>query len=155
MQVKINRVAVAVHDVRAAIKTYERLLNCKFHRAGEAVSSRTGLSVAASWEGCMEIISPLPGSDKPNAQAVRRFLEERGEGIYGVCYEVDDLDQADARAEGEKLPLLMKLKFTDAEIDQELGGLYSRFEESVYDGAETLGFTIAYNVLERKKSGVG
>jgi len=148
MKVKINRIAVAVHDVKAAIKVYERLLNVKFYRAGAAVVERTGLSVAASWDGGMEIISSLSDSHNPNAVSLCRFLEKRGEGIYGVCYEVDNLDEADARAEAENLPRVLKLKFTDEELDKELGGAYSRFEESVYDGTESLGFTIAYNLLE-------
>lgn len=150
MKVKINRIAVAVHDVRKAIKVYERLLGVKFHRAGPAVVDRTGLSVAASLDGGMELITPLPDSDNVNARAVRNFLETRGEGIFSVCYEVDNLEEADRRAEAENLPLTLKLNFTSDEIAQEFSGAFNRFEESCYDGTETLGHGIAYNLIDYK-----
>ncbi len=63
-----------------------------------------GLRVLVSWDGGVEIMCPTDG-DRPMAAVARRFLQERGEGVFSVVYNVADIGEAMARirAQGGKL----------------------------------------------------
>ena len=149
MKTKLNRVAIAVHDIQSAVKLYAELTGHRFLRAGPAVTDSSGLSVAASWEAGMEIVSPIPGRDEAPAHALRRFLETRGEGIFAVIMEVDDLDAADKLGAEKGFSVAQRIMFTDEQLKAELGGKFTRFEETVFDTTNELGFFLTYNLLER------
>jgi len=56
-----------------------------------------GIRVAISWATGLELIAPL---DEPGGfpEQVRRILAERGEGLFGLVWEVTDLAAAEERA---------------------------------------------------------
>ena len=149
MKTKLNRVAIAVRDIQAAVKLYTELTGHRFFRAGPAVTDASGLSVAASWEAGMEIVAPIPGRNEAPAQALRRFLETRGEGVFAVIMEVDDLAAADKIGMGKGYAIAQRIIFTDEQLKAELGGKFTRFEETVFDATNELGFFLTYNLLER------
>ena len=149
MKTKLNRVAIAVRDIQAAVKLYSELTGCRFFRAGPAVTEPSGLSVAASWEAGMEIVAPIPGRDTAPAQAVRRFLDTRGEGVFAVVMEVDDLTAADKLGTEKGFAIAQRIHFTDEQLKAELGGKFTRFEETVFDAVDDLGFFLTYNLLQR------
>lgn len=86
---RVHRITLAVNDVEAAARTFEELLG---ERAGQtrlvgefqvrAVDVPLGDSV-------LQLVSPLL-SNNP----VRNFLQRKGEGVYNIAVEVDDLDGA-------------------------------------------------------------
>ena len=85
----IHHVGVAVEDLDAAVRTYERLFGGRVeHRSRveeqgvEAASIRVG-------EGRVELLAALD-EDTP----VGRFLAKRGPGMHHVAYEVADIRQA-------------------------------------------------------------
>ncbi|HEY2303343.1 MAG TPA: VOC family protein [Acidimicrobiales bacterium] len=49
-----------------------------------------GIRVLVSWDGGVEIMTPT-NEEGSMAVAVRRFLDERGEGVYSVVYNVSDI----------------------------------------------------------------
>jgi predicted enzyme related to lactoylglutathione lyase len=55
-----------------------------------------GIRVLVSWEGGVEIMCPT-NEEGSMAVAVRRFLAERGEGVYSVVYNVTDIDATRAK----------------------------------------------------------
>jgi 4-hydroxyphenylpyruvate dioxygenase-like putative hemolysin len=55
-----------------------------------------GLRVLVSWEGGVEIMCPT-NEEGSMAAAARQFLEERGEGVYSVVYNVGDIAATMAR----------------------------------------------------------
>jgi hypothetical protein len=57
-----------------------------------------GLRIGISWDTGLEVVSPLPGSDRPAALETRRMLRRRGEGIYAVLFGVPDMEAALVRA---------------------------------------------------------
>jgi 4-hydroxyphenylpyruvate dioxygenase-like putative hemolysin len=63
-----------------------------------------GIRVLVSWEGGVEIMCPT-NEDGSMAVAVRKFLDERGEGVYSVVYNVSDIAATRAKivAEGGQL----------------------------------------------------
>lgn len=60
-----------------------------------------GIRVLINWDAGVEIIAPH-GDGGTVGPRVRAFLDERGEGVYAVVVEVEDLDDAaeQARAAG-------------------------------------------------------
>jgi methylmalonyl-CoA epimerase len=85
----IHHVGVAVEDLDAAVRTYERLFGGTLeHRERveeqgvEAASMRVG-------ESRVELLAAL-GEDTP----VGRFLAKRGQGMHHIAYAVDDVEAA-------------------------------------------------------------
>ncbi len=97
---RIDHIGVAVKDLDAAIKLYERSFEMELvHR--ETVESQGVEAVLLNvGEGHIELLAPL-GPDTP----VGRFLSKKGSGIHHVAYSVEDIDDAleQAKAIGLKL----------------------------------------------------
>ena len=97
---RIDHIGVAVDDLDAAIKLYERSFEMELvHR--ETVESQGVEAVLLDvGEGHIELLSPL-GPDTP----VGKFLAKKGPGIHHVAYSVEDIDEAidQAKAIGLKL----------------------------------------------------
>jgi len=97
---RIDHIGVAVDDLDAAIKLYERSFEMELvHR--ETVESQGVEAVLLNvGEGHIELLSPL-GPDTP----VGKFLARKGPGIHHVAYSVEDIDEAleQAKAIGMKL----------------------------------------------------
>lgn len=89
MFTRIDHIGVAVKDLDAAIKLYERSFEMKLvHR--ETVESQGVEAVLLDvGEGHVELLAPL-GDDTP----VGKFINKKGEGIHHVAYSVEDIDVA-------------------------------------------------------------
>ncbi len=98
---KLNHVAIAVKDIKAATATYRDTL-------GATVSAETDLpehgvtTVFVELPNTkIELLQPL-GDNSP----IARFLEKNSDGgIHHVCYEVDDINTAveKLKAEGARI----------------------------------------------------
>jgi 4-hydroxyphenylpyruvate dioxygenase-like putative hemolysin len=149
MSVTIHRIAVAVHDLDAAVELYTKLFDGNFKRTGEAVGEEAGVHVAADMALGIELVHPVPGSANPVAQKLEKFLAERGEGIFGAGFSAPDMDAALAHASEAGIePLLPTFKFTQEQIDHEFDGAFSRFEETPLDSGDQTGAIYAINVID-------
>ena len=153
MKVKLHRIAIVVRDLEKAITFYEKLLNTKFHRTGEAVAKEAGVYVAAAWDAGVELVAPVPNCDHPSAIEIEGFLKTHGDsGIYAAGFSTDDLEAMHARAATVGVtPLLPTFKFTQKQHDEEFGGAFTRFEETIMKTYEEHGFQMAFNFIEEKK----
>ena len=100
---KVDHVAIAVKDLDEGIKTYENLLGIKPSHIEEVPDQ--GIKAALLVIGDMEIeliqpISPDTG--------VAKFLENKGEGIHHICFEVDDVDKDLESLAGKDVKLIDK-----------------------------------------------
>lgn len=66
-----------------------------------------GLRVAISWETGIEIIAPLASG--AHSAHIRQYIDSHGEGLFGVVYQVADLDAADRRAAAHGHPSRARL----------------------------------------------
>lgn len=55
-----------------------------------------GLRVALSWDTGVEIITPM--AQGPYVESMWEILKTKGEGIFNLVYQVDDLSRAEQRA---------------------------------------------------------
>lgn len=121
----INRIICGVWDLDAAMEFYGQLLGVTFqHGHGEEAES-FGVRVAFSWEGGMELVSPLPDRDSH----IRTHLETAGEGIIGVVFAVADADRARDAAAGLGMPTYYSLDYDQATINERLGGRWSTYKQ--------------------------
>jgi methylmalonyl-CoA epimerase len=93
---KIDHVAIAVKDLDAAVKTFTGNFGFPIERLGEVPAlniRRAYLTIGDAW---LELFQP---TNETNPAA--KFIAERGEGMYVLSLEVDDLEAA-AQALGQK-----------------------------------------------------
>jgi methylmalonyl-CoA epimerase len=86
---KIDHVAIAVKDLGAAVKTFTTNFGFPVERMGELPAlhiRRAFLSIGDAW---LELLQPTS-----EANPAAKFLTERGEGMYILSLEVDDLHAA-------------------------------------------------------------
>lgn len=143
----VNRVMIAVHDIAQAKRQYSDLLGATFVDA-EWTGAPWGISVSIAWDAGIELCAPLPGREKDSA--VSHFLAQRGEGVMNVFFGVDDGDAAFERASAHGYGCVNALDYTQDEIDQHLGGLFSRYQEFTLDSGARCGFAVTLARIDGK-----
>ncbi len=83
------------------------------------VQPELGLRVLINWEAGVEIIAPL-GQGGTAGPQVRAHLDARGEGVYTVAVEVDDLPAATAQAEAAGASVTLRDEFVVGKGDDAL-----------------------------------
>ena len=79
-------VSIVVKDLEAAIKRFETLFDLKLYERRESKDFGFKNAILPLGKGHIDLIQPTDPSS-----AVARFLETRGEGIYLVGFEVEDI----------------------------------------------------------------
>jgi catechol 2,3-dioxygenase-like lactoylglutathione lyase family enzyme len=143
----VNRVMIAVHDLAKAKRLYADLLGATFEDA-DWTGEPFGISVSIAWDAGIELCAPLPGREQDSA--VSPFLAHRGEGVMNVFFGVDDGDAAMQRAAALGYGCVNALDYTQAEIDQHLGGRFSRYQEFNLDSAARCGFAVSLARIDDK-----
>ncbi len=88
LRAKLDRVAVVVRDIHKAKQ--EELLGLEFY--GPLDDPGPGLAVALPRRGGPELVAPTRSND---AIGATRLLERKGEGITGIVFRVDDIEEAE------------------------------------------------------------
>lgn len=144
----VNRVMIAVHDIEKAKQKYADLLGATFVDANWT-GEPFGISVSIAWDAGIELCAPLPGREKDSA--VSQFLTHRGEGVMSVFFGVDDGEAAIERASAQGYPCVNALDYSAEEIDQHLGGMFSRYQEFTLNSAKECGFSITLARIDEKE----
>ena len=100
MSSSIHHIAIAVHDLDAALGFYRDTLGLEMTERREVPEEGVEIAFLPAGGGDIELLRPLD-----EASGVARFLEKRGEGLHHVCLAVDDIDAAveRLRAAGARL----------------------------------------------------
>ena len=86
---KIDHVAIAVQDLNAAVRTFTNNFGFPVERSGEVPQLNIRRAFLSIGDAFLELFQPT--NDKnPGA----KFIGERGEGMYLLSLEVDDLAAA-------------------------------------------------------------
>jgi methylmalonyl-CoA/ethylmalonyl-CoA epimerase len=100
MNPSIHHIAIAVHDLEAALDFYRDALGLEVAERREVPEEGVEIAFLPAGEGEIELLRPLN-----EASGVAQFLEKRGEGLHHVCLAVDDVGAAmeGLRAAGARL----------------------------------------------------
>ena len=92
MNPSIHHIAIAVHDLEAALDFYRDALGLEVTERREVPEEGVEIAFLPAGEGELELLQPLN-----EASSVAQFLERRGEGLHHVCLAVQDIEAAMAR----------------------------------------------------------
>ena len=143
----VNRVMIAVHDMDKAKQLYSELLGATFVDA-DWTGAPFGIHVSIAWDAGIELCAPMPGREKDSA--VSPFLAQRGEGVMNIFFGVDDADVALGRAAALGFGCVNALDYSQDEIDQHLGGRFSRYQEFTLNSSERCGFAMTLARIDDK-----
>lgn len=93
---KINHVGIAVKSLDEALPFYRDNLGMALEGIEEVAGQQVRVAMLEIGESKVELLEPTE-PDSP----VARFLEKNGSGIHHIAYEVEDIEAAIARLEGE------------------------------------------------------
>ncbi len=82
----VIELSIVVKDLEAAIKRFETLFDLKVRKRGESKEFGFKNAILPLGTGHIELVQPVDPSS-----AVGRFLENRGEGVYLVGFDVEDI----------------------------------------------------------------
>ena len=131
----VNRVTIAVHDLKKGIGIYSKLLGATFHSANAEDATRFGIEVAMSWDAGIELVAPLPDRDSH----VKSFIEQQGEGLMGVVFAIDDVEESREQAEKLGAQIWHALDYDQDEIDAHLQGRFTKYKEYMLSPKGTCG----------------
>ncbi|HEC34227.1 MAG TPA: methylmalonyl-CoA epimerase [Chloroflexi bacterium] len=100
MDTCIHHIAIAVHDLDAALTFYRDVLGLEVVERRAVPEEGVEIAFLPVGEGKIELLQPLSEEG-----GVARFLEKRGEGMHHVCLRVSDIEAAmeRLRAAGARL----------------------------------------------------
>ena len=105
-----------------------------------------GIEVAMSWDAGIELVAPLPGRES----FVKSIIETRGEGLIGVVFALDNVDEARSAAERLGIRIWHSLDYSPDEIDRHLQGRFKRYKEYMLDPSGTMGVGAVIGQFEPK-----
>jgi methylmalonyl-CoA epimerase len=93
---EIDHVAIAVHDLEAAIAYYRDTFGCEVAHREVVESDGVEEALLAVADSYVQLLTPTR-ADSP----VAKYLEQRGEGLHHIGYRVDDCGAALERVKAE------------------------------------------------------
>jgi methylmalonyl-CoA/ethylmalonyl-CoA epimerase len=90
---RVDHVAVAVNNVREALKNYEKILKIDKIDIEDVPTERVKVAILRLEDTRIELMEPT-ADDSP----IKKFLTDCGEGIHHIAITADDIDNDVARA---------------------------------------------------------
>ena len=97
----LDHVAIAVHDLDAAVALYRDVLGLPLAELEEVPTEKLRVAIFGHGRGRIELMQPT----SPES-SVAKFLEKRGEGLHHICVEVPDVQQSMDALRAKGAPLL-------------------------------------------------
>jgi methylmalonyl-CoA/ethylmalonyl-CoA epimerase len=98
---RIEHIGIAVHDLKSAGITYEKLLNTPVYKTEEVASEGVKTAFLQAGPNKIELLEAL-SDDSP----IAKFLAKKGEGIHHIAFEVSDIKAEMQRLKSEGFILL-------------------------------------------------
>ena len=98
---KIEHIGIAVKDLAAAGRVYEKLLNTSVYKTEEVSGEAVKTAFLQSGPNKIELLEPT-SSDS----VINQFIEKRGEGLHPIAFDVDDIEAEMERLKAEGFILL-------------------------------------------------
>jgi methylmalonyl-CoA/ethylmalonyl-CoA epimerase len=98
---KVEHIGIAVKDLKTAGSLYEKLLNTTVYKTEEVASEGVKTAFLQTGTNKIELLEAL-ATDSP----IAKFIEQKGEGIHHIAFEVDDIVAEMERLKSEGFVLL-------------------------------------------------
>jgi methylmalonyl-CoA/ethylmalonyl-CoA epimerase len=98
---KIEHIGIAVKDIKVAGNLYEKLLNTIIYKTEEVTTEGVKTAFLQTGPNKIELLEAL-NADSP----IAKFINQKGEGLHHIAFEVDDIVAEMARLKNEGFVLL-------------------------------------------------
>ena len=102
---KIDHIAIAVNDVEASAKVYQKALGIDEIEFETVESEGVKVAIIPMENGRIELMQPTK-DDSP----IKKFLDKKGPGLHHLALEIDDIDGEVERMEGCGVQFLGKVR---------------------------------------------
>ncbi|MCJ8208908.1 methylmalonyl-CoA epimerase [Mucilaginibacter sp. RS28] len=98
---KIEHIGIAVKDLAAAGKLYEKLLNTNVYKTEEVASEFVRTAFLQTGPNKIELLEATAENS-----AIAGFIAKKGEGIHHIAFDVEDIEAEMQRLKNEGFVLL-------------------------------------------------
>ncbi len=102
---KIDHIAIAVNDVKSAVKQYQEALGITNVEFETVETEGVNVGILHLENVRIELMEPT-NENSP----IKKFLEKRGEGLHHIALETDNIDKEVTRMEGCGIQFLGKIR---------------------------------------------
>ena len=102
---KIDHIAIAVNDVEASAKVYQKALGIDEIEFETVESEGVKVAIIPMENGRIELMQPTK-DDSP----IKKFLDKKGPGLHHMALETDNIDGEVERMEGCGVQFLGKIR---------------------------------------------
>ena len=102
---KIDHIAIAVNDVEASAKIYQKALGIDKIEFETVESEGVKVAILPMENGRIELIQPT-NDDSP----IKKFLDKKGQGLHHMALETDNIEGEVERMEGCGVQFLGKVR---------------------------------------------
>jgi methylmalonyl-CoA/ethylmalonyl-CoA epimerase len=102
---RIDHIAIAVNNVDEALKDYQSVLNIDRLEFEVVPNEKVKVAMLELQDTRIELMEPT-SSDSP----IKKFLNERGEGIHHIAITADDIEKDVAKASAKGMKMLGGLR---------------------------------------------
>ena len=102
---RIDHIAIAVNNVDEALKDYQSVLNIDQLEFEVVPNEKVKVAMLELQDTRIELMEPT-SSDSP----IKKFLNERGEGIHHIAITADDIEKDVAKASAKGMKMLGELR---------------------------------------------
>ncbi len=84
---KLDHIGIAVRSLEVALKKYQGELGFSLKEIATIQDQKVRTAVLACGESFVELLEPIH-----LLSPIQKFLDQKGEGVHHLCFEVDDLE---------------------------------------------------------------
>jgi len=102
---KIDHIAIAVHDVEKAAEVYQQALDVDSIEFETIESEGVKIAIIQVENGRIELMQPTNDSSP-----IKKFLDKKGEGLHHMAFDTDNIEGEVERMEGCGIQFLGKIR---------------------------------------------
>ena len=102
---RVDHIAIAVNNVDEAVRDYQRILNLDRLEFEVVPNEKVRVAMLSLEDTRIELMEPT-SDDSP----IKKFLNERGEGIHHIAITADDIEKDVAKASANGMKMLGGLR---------------------------------------------
>jgi methylmalonyl-CoA/ethylmalonyl-CoA epimerase len=98
---KVEHIGIAVKDLSTSIPLFEKMLNCQCYKTESVASEKVDTAFFQKGETKIELLQ-----NNGDEGVIKKFIDNKGEGIHHIAFEVTDIKAEMDRLKSEGFILL-------------------------------------------------